>query len=79
MYKGKNGAKTYTLKEKIAYHNAIVNEGVKDGKKLSPSERMRHAILAKKATDKLQTFMAYSEADRDRIARGERPKGKPTF
>jgi hypothetical protein len=70
----KNGKKQFTCSEKIKYHKQKANDN-----SLPMSERVRHGVLAKQNTDKLQKFMAYSESDRKRIVAGQRPKGKPSI
>ena len=53
----RTGKRTYTLKEKIKYHNAIANTGRKKGKAIPLTTRVRHANSATKCVNKLNRFM----------------------
>jgi len=75
----KNGKEQFTMKEKRAYHKQIADSGKKDGIKITETERTRHATLANKYGSRLQTFMAHSENDRQRMVNGNKPNGKPEF
>jgi citrate lyase alpha subunit len=78
-YTDKYGNVKHTALARKDYHEKIADSGKKDGKTVSFSERVRHGVLAKKATDQIQKFMAHDTYDRKDITLGNRPLNKPKF
>lgn len=61
-YTNAKGAKQYTMKEKIAYHTKLANNGYdSNGEKLTLTQRVRHANCATRQVNKLNRFMKTGE------------------
>ena len=55
-YKDKAGENRFSTKDKMEYHTKCANSGVCEGKKLTETQKVRHALLAERCRSKINRY-----------------------